>query len=537
MIGSNLHNGERQFKKPVTEIGPLTAEAYEYLSVNRKLTRETLEAYRVGCTRRGAIAIPFFDENNERRLVKFRQQQGGMLLLPQEDGPPKEVKTHIEKGGRPVLLGSHLADPSAGPLVISFGDYDAMSIYQAGVPNSVSVPWGDGAVDWIKYQWNFLESFTEIVLFHDKDEYSTVEAQNRAKTKREELYTRLGKHRCRIAFNQKHAKDPNALLLEHGEVAVRSAVESAGWVPEDDLIRLRDHVRQDTKPGIPTGFSKLDKATGGLTGGDMIVVGGDNGSGKTTMLLNVLANLNDQGVSVLYWSGEQGPGKIQSWYERIVCGPNYLREWTHRETGKTYYYPLDEYSEDIKDFYGDYFYQYTNFSVTAEKLFNIAELAIRRYGIKVIVIDNLMAFTGGAGEGYFQTQGDFAQSCKAFAETWDVVIILVAHDKKVPLEARGSIRIPEKSDIEGSKKITNWADIVLQMYRIPEALRVDDLAVTDGLIALSKVREGGSTGVISIVVEPKSNRVTQLTDAGQYRPLRWERRYQQNQTDEDFALI
>lgn len=528
---------ERSFKKPKALIVELTEEALEYLTQVRKLTPETLAAYRVGCTRKGAIAIPFFDEHGERQLVKFRHQTGGMLQLPQEDGPPKEVKTHIEKGGRPILLGSHLADPSAGPLVISFGDYDAMSIYQAGVPNSVSVPWGDGAFEWIKYQWNFIESFREIILFHDRDEYTTPEARSRAEIKREQLYQRLTKARCKVVVDEHGAKDANALLMQHGEVAVRSAIECARWVPEPDLIRVSDYVQPPFRPGIPTGYSEIDKVTGGVNDGDLIVVSGNNASGKTTVVLNILGKLVDRRVASLFWSGEQGPGKIQSWFERIACGPNFLREWTQPETGKTFYYPKDEYRPDIREWYGDHFYQYKNFSVSPEQFFEVAELAIRRYGVKVVVIDNLMAFTGGAGDGYFQAQGDFAQSCKAFAETWSVAIILIAHDKKVPAELRGSIRIPEKDDVEGSKKITNWADVVLQMYRIPDELRVDELAGTDGFISLSKVREGGRTGSIPIIVEHKSNRIIQLRDIQDYAGFKWEQKYAVPQTEEELVMI
>jgi RecA-family ATPase len=46
------------------------------------------------------------------------------------------------------------------------------------------------------------------------------------------------------------------------------------------------------------------------------------------------------------------------------------------------------------------------------------------------VIDNLMAFTGGEGDSYYQAQGDFAQSCKMFAEMWGVIVILIVHNKK-----------------------------------------------------------------------------------------------------------
>jgi KaiC/GvpD/RAD55 family RecA-like ATPase len=511
----------RTYVPPKTVIGSLSAKAAEYLTKTRGLSLNTLGAFKVGCTEKGAIAIPFFDENDVRQMVKFRHAEGGMLKLH-----GKETKTFTEPGGKGVLLGSHLCMPSEGPLILCFGDYDAMSIYEAGIPNATSLPLGDSAHDFIKFQWDFLEQFKEIVIFNDADEYHSDKARITAMQNLANLIQRLGKHRCKIvqAADRHGCKDANALLVKHGKEACLKAIENADWVPEEGLIKLADHEDLALEHGQPTGYSEIDRNTGGFSRGQLVLIGGDNGTGKTTVALNLIAKAIDQRVSVMFWSGEQRPGKIRYWFERVAAGPQYLKTVPDHATGFNRFFPYDENKIRIKSWYRDYLFQYTNFSPTKEQYFEVAELAIRRYGVGIIVIDNLMAFTGGEGDSYYQAQGDFAQSCKMFAEMWGVIVILIVHNKKThqrETEAQ-KIHFPTKDDVEGSKKITNWADVILQMYRIPAHLRFGQWEDIDGVINLCKCRESGMLGVTPIRIDLPSNRISQASDNGHVLKYGWE---------------
>jgi twinkle protein len=511
----------KTYVSPKTEIGPLSPTAETYLTEKRKLSLKTLAAFEVGCTKDGKIAIPFFDEKGIRQMVKFRHAEGGMLKLYD-----KSLKTYSEPKGKGVLLGSHLCHPAEGPLVLCFGDYDAMSIYETGIPNATSLPLGDGGHDFIKFQWDFLEQFNQIIIFNDIDEYPDEKARLRASEKLANLVQRLGKHRCKIVqFADRHgAKDANALLISHGSDVCRVAVENAEWFPEEGLVKLADYEDVAVEHGQPTGYSEIDRNTGGFSKGQLVLIGGDNGTGKTTVALNLIAKAIDLRVAVMFWSGEQRPGKIRYWFERIAAGPQYLKTVTDHSTGFNRYFPYDENKTRIKEWYRDYLFQYTNFSPTKEQYFEVAELAIRRYGVGIVVIDNLMAFTGGEGESYYQTQGDFAQSCKMFAETWGVVVILIVHNKKKFQKEKevDKLQFSTKDDIEGSKKITNWADLIFQMDRIPAALRTGQWEGIDGAIGLCKCRESGILGTTPIKIDLPSNRISQASDNGHRTLYGWE---------------
>lgn len=61
-----------------------------------------------------------------------------------------------------------------------------------------------------------------------------------------------------------------------------------------------------------TGFSELDRVLGGgIVAGGLILVGGDPGIGKSTLLLQVCRNISNNGKKLLYISGEESLKQIK----------------------------------------------------------------------------------------------------------------------------------------------------------------------------------------------------------------------------------
>jgi len=66
-----------------------------------------------------------------------------------------------------------------------------------------------------------------------------------------------------------------------------------------------------------SGIHEFDRVLGGgLVAGSVVLIGGDPGIGKSTLLLQVLGNLSDQ-LPVLYVSGEESPGQIALRAQRL----------------------------------------------------------------------------------------------------------------------------------------------------------------------------------------------------------------------------
>ncbi len=69
---------------------------------------------------------------------------------------------------------------------------------------------------------------------------------------------------------------------------------------------------------ISSGMKELDRVLGGgIVSGSLVLVGGDPGIGKSTLLLQVCRNLADQRLPVLYISGEESLAQIKLRAQRI----------------------------------------------------------------------------------------------------------------------------------------------------------------------------------------------------------------------------
>ena len=82
-------------------------------------------------------------------------------------------------------------------------------------------------------------------------------------------------------------------------------------LPIDDIIA-------DEKERITTGIVEMDRVLGGgIVGGSVTLVGGDPGIGKSTLLLQLLHNLAEKNLKILYVSGEESAKQIKLRGKRI----------------------------------------------------------------------------------------------------------------------------------------------------------------------------------------------------------------------------
>lgn len=97
------------------------------------------------------------------------------------------------------------------------------------------------------------------------------------------------------------------------QAAERIRVPGRGAAP----VRITD-ISLEEQDRTPTGFGELDRVLGsGIVKGSMVLVGGDPGIGKSTLLLQVCRNLAHIGKKVLYISGEESLKQIKMRANRI----------------------------------------------------------------------------------------------------------------------------------------------------------------------------------------------------------------------------
>lgn len=102
-------------------------------------------------------------------------------------------------------------------------------------------------------------------------------------------------------------------LTEQVQQSAASVEKKLKRAPGNDAEALRiDQIPDEAILRRPSSIGELDRVLGGgIVEGSFVLVGGDPGIGKSTLLTQVCANLSKDGVSVLYVSGEESARQIK----------------------------------------------------------------------------------------------------------------------------------------------------------------------------------------------------------------------------------
>src|SRR5450432_3000036 len=97
--------------------------------------------------------------------------------------------------------------------------------------------------------------------------------------------------------------------VAEGVTKNRFSVPSRGLTPAESVATLSEIESADAER-LPTGIDELDRALGGgIVAGGVVLIGGDPGIGKSTLLLQALDSLS-RVVKVLYVTGEESGAQV-----------------------------------------------------------------------------------------------------------------------------------------------------------------------------------------------------------------------------------
>lgn len=109
------------------------------------------------------------------------------------------------------------------------------------------------------------------------------------------------------------------------EVIEKAATKVPTWKTSTGTQRVSkpnkvDNIQSITEERILTGDTELDRVLGGgLVAGSVILIGGEPGIGKSTLMLQLALNIS--GKKILYVSGEESEQQIKMRAERITAQP------------------------------------------------------------------------------------------------------------------------------------------------------------------------------------------------------------------------
>jgi len=230
------------------------------------------------------------------------------------------------------------------------------------------------------------------------------------------------------------------------------------WLTSKDIKRKRE---QDIV-AIPTGYSYLDNAIRGLILGEVTILSGLNGSGKSSWLNSVMLNVMNRGFKVACFSGELTDFNVMKWLSQAAAGKNYV----HKIEGSDYAYEVDDRVYDkVADWLSDKFYLFNNnYGNKFEQVISDLE-EVAKKGVHLIVLDNLMSISiNGISGDRNEKQKKFILEVVEFAKKFSVHVVVVCHPRK----ESGTQTLLRKESIAGSSDLSNAVQNVAIVHRCGE---------------------------------------------------------------------
>lgn len=432
---------------------------YEYLA-KRKISKETVDKAGLTQDDKGNIVFNYYDTNDVLTMCKYRPSHKIIK--------GKENKNWCQYGAdtTPLLFNMNKVNTSL-PLIATEGEVDCLAAIEAGFPNAVSVPFGSQNTQWIEHNWDWLEQFSEIIICSDNDEAGV--------KMRKEVIPRLGAWRTKyIDIPKIHhdeatgkdypMKDLNEVLFYEGKEGVRKLFDSAcdPGVPSVTNVSDIHDMDLDEVDGVTTGISEIDRNFMRLFYGTLTVVSGKPGSGKTSFLSQVFCHAMDEGKPVWMFSREMPDWMQKNWFNYILAGGHHITV-RKTSTGTEYYKVANDAKEAIDKYYNNQWFLYRDeWSNKIDDVLASMEDSVRKYGAKLLIIDNLMMLDlGGSDDAKNERQTECVTRLIKFAMKYSVAVVLVAHPRKTPAGEELNMY-----DVAGSSNIINLAHRAIGLRRI-----------------------------------------------------------------------
>lgn len=414
-------------------------------------------------------------------------QTGNNIVFNYESANQQRVKYRDMDDKKKQFTGGSVSDDWVMPffnqqefedksyIIITEGELDAVAVAQLGYKNVVSLPYGiNSAEKYIKEHFKYLCEYKIIYLFFDNDE----PGQHGANIAKE----MLPKFRWRNIVTA--YKDANDFLQKGGGVVpLKRYLDNADRCKHETVVHMKDLMKDafvEVDPGYNTGWQTLNYKLGGIRPGELTVLTGDTGCGKTTFAVNLMYNLATQDIPVYITSYEVSYNKILKKLSSLALKKP-LCEVDFDEADKE---KMMQWAEDHSVYLNKTFG-----SSSLENILTEIEYASNILKVKVILLDHLHFFLEFANSENERTAIDrTVREIVKCARTNDVHILLIVH----PRQGKDDSGETSMAMLKGSSAIKQDSHNVLGIQR-RDRIDPNDRKV---IVKVMKNREYGIEGPV-----------------------------------------
>lgn len=244
----------------------------------------------------------------------------------------------------------------------------------------------------------------------------------------------------------------------------------------DEVLKDTEMIYKKEKSliGIPSGYSAIDRITGGWQPGNLIIVAGRPSMGKTALALALTSNPAKLGYPVGIFSLEMSDRELAT---RYLSGESGYSNTMIRNARLD----LTKLCADSHAVANQPIYIDDTPAITLFELRSKIKKLILKQGVKLVIIDYLQLMTAEAGSRE-QEVSKISRGLKAISKEFNIPVIALSQLNR-GVEDRPDKK-PRLSDLRESGAIEQDADIVCFVYR-PAYYGIEDMTIDNVVIPTS----------------------------------------------------
>lgn len=287
--------------------------------------------------------------------------------------------------------------------------------------------------------------------------------------------------------------EAEALIFEVAERRSRDSVKKLYDLIASSMDHLEAIAEQGlTITGLATGFTELDKVLAGLQKSNLIIVGARPGIGKSSLALNIAANVAiKENVPVLIFSLEMGNLEIT---QRLLAAEAKVNASRLRLANLTKS-EWERIANAVSRLTNAPIFIDENPALTVMDIRAKARRLFSREGLGLVIVDYLQLMTGRSRAENRQVEvSEISRGLKILARELEVPVLALSQLSR-NVEQRVDKR-PVLADLRESGSLEQDADVVLLMHRETSESTSQDRTTTDLIVAKHR---NGPTATVKVV--------------------------------------